>query len=197
MNNSKRDREFRLNFIQCGTQHACNQLRGESQFRMVQVEVRYVNRCWEDAGIAVRGADRLFIKSRGGRGAGAGRDPERWLYGTICIYTSTSTDYARTYPPAEITLPPGAHRAATKQVFVYMPTNFSPAICFDGPFLENEGFRPKMFYDGTVCCFFVRTVVRASDFPSDGKVVYVLIIFLPLAWALEARVPMWFFWCVL
>lgn len=50
-----------------------------------------------------------------------------------------------------------------------------------------------MFYDGTVCCFFVRAVVRASDFPSDGKVVYVLIIFLPLAWALDARVPMWFF----
>lgn len=27
---------------------------------------------------------------------------ERWLYGTICIYTSPSTDYVRTYPPAEM-----------------------------------------------------------------------------------------------
>lgn len=51
--------------------------------------------------------------------------------------------------PALIRLPkPSPHsppslQATTKQAFVYIPLNFSPAICFDGPFLKHEGFQPE------------------------------------------------------
>lgn len=85
------------------------------------------------------------LRARGGAGRG-----ERWLYGTICIYTSSGTDYGRTYPPVEMRrLPPHAEQPTTKQAFVYIPLYFSPAICFDGPFLKHEGFEtPKILYDG-------------------------------------------------
>lgn len=86
------------------------------------------------------------LRARGGARDGA----RRWLYGTICIYTSSGTDYGRTYPPVEMRrLPPHAEQPTTKQAFVYIPLYFSPAICFDGPFLKHEGFEaPKILYDG-------------------------------------------------
>lgn len=79
------------------------------------------------------------LRARGGPGEG------RWLYGTICIYTSSNADYVRTYPPAEMRISRGS-QPTTEQAFVYIPLYFSPAICFHGPFLKHEGSEvPKCF----------------------------------------------------
>lgn len=42
--------------------------------------------------------------------------------------------------------PPHAEQPTTKQAFVYIPLYFSPAICFDGPFLKHEGFEPRKYF---------------------------------------------------
>lgn len=101
------------------------------------------NRCWDDERGTPKSEEQRSCSSlRGGCRRGTKRGD-----GFMGQFAFTRAQAQIT--PALILLPkwgarsPPSLQSTTKQAFVYIPLNFSPAICFDGPFLKHERFQPK------------------------------------------------------
>lgn len=135
---------------------------------LISSSTSHANRCWDDG----RGTS----KSEEQRSCSSLRSGCRWgtRRGDGFMGQFAFTRAQAQITPALILLPkwgarsPPSLQSTTKQAFVYIPLNFSPAICFDGPFLKHENFQPKnallrVFNEGI--WFFFEAIFLLSTFP--------------------------------